>query len=274
MPQEERQMRRLAILGAIGALLALTLPAPALASQGRFGTCSDGTMAAGTYTDFIVRGVCRIATGATVQINGNLVIADGASLDDHGVEGWGPVKAQIHVSRNVLVGRGAVLGLGWNSAAGPDGGALGLDTVGGSIIASQPLALQIGGVTIGRNLISIGGGVLSSSAADFRNFPIKDNVIGGDLVVSGWQGGWMGVIRNTIGGNAIIAFNRSSSSEAGPGTDSDSTEIMSSFGSPQTIGRNLICIGNLPAAQVNPSDGGAPNVVQGRAIGQCAGLTQ
>ncbi len=265
-------MRRLAILGAIGALLALTLPAPALASQARYGTCSGGTMAAGTYGDFIVRDSCTIAPGASVQINGNLVIADGASLDDHGAESW--MGAQIHVSRNILVGWGAVLGLGWNSPNGQEGGELGLDTVGGSIIASGPLALQIGGVTIGGSLISIGGGVLSTSAADFRNFPIKDNVIGGSLVVSGWHGGWMGVIRNTISGNAIIAFNVSTSSDAGPGTDSDSTEVMSSFGAPQTIGRNLICMGNLPAAQVNPLDGGAPNVVHGRAIGQCAGLTQ
>ncbi len=43
---------------------------------------------------------------------------------------------------------------------------------------------------------------------------------------------------------------------------------------PQTIGGNLICIGNVPAAQVNPLDGGANNVVRGNAIGQCAALTQ
>lgn len=230
-------------------------------------------MLAGTYGDFRVSGTCVIDAGANVQINGNLFIERGASLDDHGLEGT--LGAQVHVAHNVFVGRGAVLGLGWNA---PDG-QLGSDTVGGNVIAVQPLALQIGGVTIGGNLISTGGGVLSTSAADFRNFPIKDNVIGGNLIVMGWRGGWLGVIRNTVHGNAIIAGNVSRSSDAGPGTDGDSTEVMGSAipdgpSVPQTIDGNLICFGNLPAAQVNPADGGANNFVGGRALGECAGLTQ
>jgi hypothetical protein len=40
-----------------------------------------------------------------------------------------------------------------------------------------------------------------------------------------------------------------------------------------TISGNLICFGNAPAAQVNSGDGGLPNVVGGKAIGECAGLT-
>jgi hypothetical protein len=41
-----------------------------------------------------------------------------------------------------------------------------------------------------------------------------------------------------------------------------------------TISGNLICFGNAPVAQVNSGDGGIPNVVGGKAIGECAGLTQ
>ncbi len=163
----------------------------------------------------------------------------------------------------------------WNAPEGT----LGPDTVGGSIIANQPLAMQVGAVTIGGNLVSHGGGVLSTSAEDFRNFPVKDNVIHGNLVISGWSGGWFGVIRNTIDGNAVITNNRSWSNPDGPGTFFDSTEVMGSdlsgFGGPvipQTIGGNLICHGNLPVAQINPLDGGAPNVVYGQKIGECAAL--
>lgn len=47
---------------------------------------------------------------------------------------------------------------------------------------------------------------------------------------------------------------------------------MGSVFGPQTIGGNLTCQDNTPAAQVNPGDGGLPNTVLGQAIGQCAGL--
>jgi hypothetical protein len=267
-------LRRLIVLWTVAAMVALALPASALAARQGAGTCSNGTMLAGTYRGFVVTGTCMIDHGANVQINGDLTVAPGASLNDHGAEMW--MAAQIHVTGNIHVGKGAVLGLGWNSPEGT----LGPDTVGGSIIAQKPLALQIGNVTIGGNLISNGGGVLSTSAEDFRNFPVKDNVIHGNLVIQGWMGGWFGVIRNTIDGNAVIANNRSwSNPETGPGTDEDSTEVqgsdLSAFDGPvipQTIGGNLICHGNLPAAQVNPFDGGANNVVLGKKIGECAGL--
>jgi hypothetical protein len=269
-------MRRLILL-AVVALCAMALPASALAAGP--GTCSGGTMHAGTYNGFVVTGTCNVAYGADVQINGDLTVAAGASLNDHGAEMW--MQAQMHITGNVSVGKGAVLGLGWNS---PDGdGTLGPDTVGGNIVAHQPLALQIGQVTVGGSVISNGGGVLSTSAADFRNFPIKDNVIHGNLIVQGWHGGWIGLIRNTVDGNVIYSRNVSRSNpETGPGTDTDSNEVMGSDMTevggpivPQTIGGNLICFGNVPATQVNAdTDFGAPNVVGGRAIGQCAGLTQ
>ena len=273
-------MRRcfLVFIAGIAVLAALTLaPAAALAARPDSGTCSAGTMLAGTYRNFTVRGTCTIAYGANVQINGDLTVADGASLNDHGAEMW--MHAQIYITGDVHVGRGAVLGLGWNSPGGE--GSLGPDTVGGNIEAEQPLALQVGQVTIRGNLISNGGGVTSVAGAD-RNFPVEDNVIHGNLIVQGWRGGWIGLIRNTVAGNVIFAnnvslFNR----DTGAGMDPDSSEVMgtdaSAFGGPivpQTIGGNLICHGNVPAAQVNPLEGGAPNFVRGKAIGECAGLTQ
>jgi hypothetical protein len=270
-------MRRLTLVGASMALLAMALPGAALAASPGPGTCSGGTMLAGTYSSFEVTGVCNIDQGAVVRINGDLTVADGASLNDHGAEMW--QVAQMHIAGDVYVGKGAVLGLGWNSPQGE--GSLGPDTVGGNIVANHPLALQIGQVTVGGNLISNGGGVLSTSIADFRNFPIKDNVIHGNLAVQGWHGGWIGLIRNTVDGNVIFSKNVSGSSDEGPGTDEDSSEVMGSDLTaiglptiPQTIHGNLICQGNVPAAHVNPVDFGAKNFVDGQAIGQCAGLTQ
>ncbi len=270
-------MRRLGFVVALAGLIAMAAPGAAFAAGPKAGACVNGHMAGGTYSSFTIRGVCNIAFGATVHVTGNLTVAPGASLDDHGSEMW--LKGEIHVGGNVIVGQGAVLGLGWNSPGGD--GTLGPDTVGGSIVASQPRALQIGELTIGGNLVSSGGGVASTALADFRNFPVKDNVVHGNIVINGWHGGWIGLIRNTVGGNVIFTNNVSASSDAGPGTDSDSSEIMGSdltaVGGPvipQTIKGNLICFGNVPAAQVNPGDGGAPSVVGGKGIGECAGLTQ
>jgi hypothetical protein len=277
--------RRILLFGAVVAMLAMVLPGSALAASPGAGTCTGGTVPAGTYSSFTVTGTCTVAYGANVQINGDLTIADGASLDDHGAELW--MHAQMHITGNVHVGKGAVLGLGWNGGGPlfpPDGGEgkLGPDTVGGNIIADQPLALQIGQVTINGNLISNGGGVVSTSKEDARNFPVEDNVIHGNLIVQGWRGGWIGLIRNTVDGNVIFAKNVSASNrDTGPGMDPDSSEVMGSDASifglgtyPQTIGGNLICHDNVPAAQVNPFDGGANNFVGGKAIGECAGLTQ
>ena len=270
-------IRRLTLSGASLALLAMALPAATLAASPGPGTCSGGTMLAGTYSSFTVTGTCTIAQGATVHINGDLTVANGASLNDHGIEAYR--AAEMHVGGDVYVGKGAVLGLGWNSPNGE--GSLGPDTVGGDIVASQPLALQVGQVTVGGDLVSNGGGVLSTSIEDFRNFPIKDNVIHGNLIVQGWHGGWIGLIRNTVDGNVIFSKNVSGSSDEGPGTDEDSSEVMGSdLGAiggpsiPQTIHGNLICHGNVPAVHVNPVDFGANNFVGGNAIGQCAGLTQ
>jgi hypothetical protein len=48
--------------------------------------------------------------------------------------------------------------------------------------------------------------------------------------------------------------------------DTDSTEIATN-----TVTQNLVCFGNQPVAQIGDS-GGAPNVVGGAKLGECAGL--
>jgi hypothetical protein len=258
-------MRRLILIGTVVALvMAVVLPGSALAGhRPHAGWCAGGSIGSGTWSDFTVTGWCTIEPGAVVRINGNLTITRGARFNDHAA--GGAQGAEIHIKGNVRVGRGAVLGLGYNAAEGT----LGPDTVGGNIHADRPLTLYLGNLRIGGNVVSIGGGVASTSVSDFRNFPIKDNRIHGNLILIGWKGGWFGVIRNHVHRNVIVSRNVSRSSDTGPGTDEDSTEVQTNV-----ISGNLICFRNVPAAQVNPSDGGVANVVGGKGIGQCAGLTQ
>ena len=62
---------------------------------------------ADTYAGFTVTGYCVFGPG-TMTINGNLTIADGAQLNDHA----SGMSESVHITGNVKVGKGAVLGLG------------------------------------------------------------------------------------------------------------------------------------------------------------------
>jgi hypothetical protein len=133
--------------------------------------------------------------------------------------------------------------------------------VGGNIVANQPLTMYLTADTIGGSVISKGGGpgLGAPPTTPYVNFPTKENTIGGNLVIDGWQGGWIGALRNDVGGNVNISNNTSA-------IDPDSTEVASNI-----IGGNLICSGNSPAAQFGDS-GGSPNAVGGNKVSQCAGL--
>ena len=238
-------------------------------------TCDDGMIPASTYTSLTVTGNCYFGPGDVI-VNGNVTVKDGAVLNDHANFSQAD---SVTINGNVKVDKGAVLGLGLYcfSASCPDLNITSVDTtVNGNIIANQPKTLYISFTTVHGNVISNGGGT-----TEFLNFPTKDNVIDGNLVIQGWHGGWLGVIRNEVGGNVIVSKNKSVVIETpegcdaelgectgyGPGTDSDSTEVQTN-----QVHGNLICQGNTPEAQVNDFDGGQPNTVDGKAIGQCADL--
>ena len=231
----------------------------------------NGTIS-GPHGSITVTGTCAVV--GPVTIKGNLTLKDGTVF-----VGFGP---PVHVSGNVKVGKGALFALGYNEAPG----VLGPDTVDGNIVANQPKSLYLGNSTVHGNVVSNGGG----TADRFYNFPIKDNVIGGNVIIHGWTGGWWGVIANTIRGNVELSNNASvvhpaddaacnesgtfpNGCDAAPGKDDDSSEVQSrGSDNPQHVSGNLICRRNTPPAQVNPVDGGAPNIVDGKKIGECAGL--
>jgi hypothetical protein len=221
-----------------------------------------------------VTGVCRF--NGYITINGDLTIADGAVLNNH-ASGVPFMAAKVAINGDVKVGKGAVLGLG---NYGPPG--IKTNTiVNGDIHADQPLDLYLSGITVHGSVISNGGG---PGTSQFLNFPTKDDTIDGNLIMNGWQGGWIGALRDTVGGNLILTNNASlvhqtpvgcDDNDPNPanhctgftaGADPDSTEVATN-----TIAGNLICYGNTPAAQFGDS-GGQPNTVTGKALGECSGL--
>jgi hypothetical protein len=261
-------VRRFFTLAALSAFLLVLSAVPAVAKPGDYTCSDDGPIPAGTYSGLIVAANCWF--GGDVTVNGSVTVMKGAVLNDHA----GSNANHVLITGNVKVGKGAILGLGtYNPFATHD------TIVNGSVVADQPLSLYLSFATVHGNVVSNGGG----TAADFRNFPIKDNTIDGNLIVQGWRGGWLGVIRNEVGGNVIVSKNASvvvltgctgeGDDEVctgfGPGFDDDSTEVQTN-----AIGGNLICQGNFPAAQVNELDGGVLNEVAGNAIGQCSDLTE
>jgi hypothetical protein len=266
----EKYMKLLLLLGT-GILLVLGITgsgAFAAPKETCVGPAPGGgppTPISGSHGSVTVTGTCAVV--GPVTINGDLTLADDAVF----VGGFGPA---VQVTGNVRVGNGALLLLGYNR---PEG-VVGPTTVGGNIVAHQPLSLYLGNITVHGNVVSNGGG----TADRFYNFPIKDNVIDGNLIIHGWTGGWWGAIANTVGGNVDVSNNRSVVHAAGvcegtfplgcaaaPGAFIDSSEVQSRIGNPQRISGNLICHNNTPTAQVNVGDGGAANVVGGNSIGEC-----
>jgi hypothetical protein len=190
-----------------------------------------------------------------VTINGNLRLDVGASLNAVTV-------STVQINGNVIVGTGALLGLGctvigvgWECAADST------DHVTGNIVATAPLTMYLDGVVVGGSVVSRGGG--PGVTGPFYNFAVKDNTIGRNLTITGWQGGWLGVIRNTVTGNISLSSNAGSDADFGE-TDHNAAH-------------NLKCVGNTPAAQYGdaavPSGYDPatyyPNTLTGHARGEC-----
>lgn len=218
-----------------------------------------------------VRGTLKLASGAqltiadaaTVSVTGRVVMGNRSRLN-------AITASTVTIRGNVLLARGATLGLGCSFALTqpPDRlcKAVSHDVVMGSILAWNSRSLLLDNVLVRGDVVSIGGGqaITGPNAAKCiqsptaLNFVFKDNVVFGRVLVVGWQGCWIGFIRNVQHGDMIIAGNRSA--------DPDSTEVVSN-----RIWGTLACFANTPAAQVGDS-GGKKNIVYGLKLGECAAL--
>jgi hypothetical protein len=250
-----------AALTGVAALL-LAAGVGAASAKGKGGakaTCAGGNIASGTYSQLTVTGACTVPAGADVTVTGNLRVAPGAMFDAQ-------TDSHVAIGGNVYAGPGSSFGLGCTFAHPcsdtnePPAGGSTHDTVRGNVVLDHVFNAAINGDTIGRNLVSTGGGAgLLNPAEQFIPFSIKDDVVHGNIVVTDLTTVWFGVIRTEVGKNLILKNINLS--------DDDGNEFVT-----DVIGRNLICSGNDPAPQVGDSEG-SPDVVGGHALGQCAGLT-
>lgn len=290
VPSSSRFVRLAAGMTLVGgALLGWVMPQTAAsASPSSSYVCSGGNIPSGTYASVLVTGVCYVPSGS-VAVTGDLTVGPGAFLDATTPAGYpsdpAPLPGTVTVGRNVRVMTGAVLVLGCDAGIScPTATTLGLDSVGGSIIANDALGVVVHAVTIGRNAAVIGGGGGPAqlqggpgSGACFGIFPplwmnspsfaitpfgpepvfsaFEDSPIGGNLIMQDLQTCWFGAIGDTVSGNVIDQNNLAG--------DPDANEVVGN-----TVNHNAICSGNNAADQFGDS-GAAPNTVSGNAVGEC-----
>jgi hypothetical protein len=263
-----RKAKRLGVVAAVVAVGALGFPGgaataavPSVKTPAGY-TCTSGEIRTGTYASITVTGVCFVPADAVISVVGNVNVADGAVLDAQSA------PSTITVGRNVTAAAGSFLGLGCQppSYTGNSGHACYSDedtpdvrstiTVHGNVSATNAAVVMLNGITVHGNVTLTGGGSETP-------WSIKNNTIGRNLTVSGQTTEWLGVLFNTVGGNATLTNI----------TVTEDHEFASRavFIVRNTIGRNLTCMGLGP----NVSGGffpGSVNVVGHNAIGQCASL--
>ena len=232
-------------------------------------TCTSGPVAPGVYSNLNIAGVCFLAAGKVI-VQHNLTVLPGATLVGvvGGFGGGGstlPPSPDLTVNGNLDVQANATLVLGCEpiafNCANDTGGFPGTlstrDTIGGNLTAENAFEVVVHHTAIrGNATLSGGGGGVSCAlgfAAPYGDF--EDDVIGGNLTITGWQSCWLGFFRDTIMHNAYFNGNTTA--------DPDGNEIANN-----TILGDLHCDGNSPSPHTGDSLGG-PSVLVGNASGQC-----
>lgn len=274
-------------------------PAAALAKDGRDGyTCRGGTLDApavipgGTYSSVVVQGVCFVAAGP-VTVRHDLTVTRGAEL----AVGFG--GSNLTVRGNVSVARGGVLFLGcgigsdsyclddpaqFSDPPGPQTSAA-IGSIGGNLTSEGALGVIVHNTAIGGNLTQTGGGggancdPLAAMLGGPAYSTYESSTVGGSATITGMRSCWLGFIGNTVHRNVTISNNVMadylvdySTTPPTPLRDAhgnliyDGNEVAEN-----TIGGNLSCERNSPAAQLG-DHGGPLNTVAGHATGQCRKL--
>ncbi len=217
-------MRRvLATTGAgvlLWALIAVAVPATAMASAV---TSCSGELAAGSY-------------GKVVVPEGSVCLSDGP----------------VNISGGLWVSPGATFVLGTEENPTPTG------TIDNGVHSTDAANVQIHFTTINGGVDIHGGSGPFGPPFDVTWNTIEDSLIHGGVVIDGYDGFWMGFIRNDVRGTVTLTNNVLQ--------DPDGNEYVTN-----SIHGNLNCSGNDPAPQVGDSEG-EENVVTGQKTGQCADL--
>jgi hypothetical protein len=201
---------------------ALAVTVPGVAGAGSATTCT-GELAAGTYQKVIV------PEGATCLSNGPVIIRGGLFIE---------------------AGATFVLGSEENPV---DTG-----TISGGVHATDAASVQIHFTTINGGVDVHGGSGPFGGPFDITWNTIEDSRINGGATIEGYDGFWMGFIRNQVNGSVNLNDNVLA--------DPDGNEYVTN-----TIHGSLNCAGNSPAPQIGDSEG-SPNRVTGAKTGQCTNV--
>lgn len=229
--------------------------------------CSGGDIS-GAYRNLLVTGLCQVPAGATLTVNGQVLVRGPQAVL---LSEFAP--AYVTINGPVMVDGGGLLALGTlNEGSGCAPSDVASSTVNGDVVAVGALSLKIDCTTINGNVVSQRGGVggfrndceSALPQGQALNFVVKDNLIKGNVLVNGWQGCWLGLLRNIVTGNVALLNNHPA--------DVDAMEVVTNG-----IGRNLGCWRNTPHPQVGDALGPTPppppyNLVGGHEFGQCQGL--
>lgn len=142
----------------------------------------EGPALSGTHTNLTITGNAHVNSGASLKVKGTLTLAPNACLDAFSM-------STVTVTGNVIVERGAILGLGCGLGAIEPGSATPCtgstsDKVGGDIIANGAWTMYLTADRITGDVVSTGGGP-GVTYSPYVNFPIKENKIGGNLACTG-----------------------------------------------------------------------------------------
>ncbi|HJX08770.1 MAG TPA: hypothetical protein VJ736_11950 [Actinomycetota bacterium] len=161
-------------------------------------------------------------------------------------------EGPVRIVAGLWVQSGATFVLGSEESPGSTG------TISGGVHATDAASVQIHFATINGGLEIHGGSGPFGPPFDVTWNAIEDNWIHGGVRITGYDGFWMGFIRNHVSGSVSLSNNTL--------TDPDGNEYVTN-----TIHGTMRCWGNDPAPQVGDSEG-SPNVVTGRKTGQCSAV--
>lgn len=261
--------RLLALVGTASLVFIGTGTAHGASSSGL--TCSGtptapGLIAPGTYSSIRVVGVCLGPPSGNVVVKGDVTIVNGAVLGANYpsmAPGSPEGDANWLITGNVRVGDRATLLLGCEPAVSCVNTTH--DVVKGNVSAEGALGVILHSTAVGGNVSYVGGGGGVNCNPGFGPFAFgvysdaEDDVIGGNLTVSGLRSCWFGEFRNSILGSDTVTQNRFA--------DPDATEISNN----NVVG-SLACFNNTPDAQFGDS-AQPPNIVVGAIRGECRALS-
>lgn len=169
-----------------------------------------------------------------------------------------PAGAFCHSDGLVVINGGLQVGTGATLVLGSEDSPKLTAIINGGVSSTNAASVQIHFSLINGGMNLQGGSGPFGGPFDVTWNTIEDSRITGAVTINGYNGFWMGFIRNSVTGSVKLTNNVL--------VDEDGNEYVSN----RIVG-SFNCSGNSPAPQIGDSEGSA-NVVIGQKTGQCAGL--